>query len=275
MTLQTVLMRLGGLSFGASHFTFAMVVAAFVACIALGSLCVSALLADSPAGDRPEPMAAGGSLPAALRAAREHPLLRPLCLRTLFSASPVGFYAYYASAFLGVAAPGRSRGDALGGGAPAALPPLAPRARSAGRRGRAPLRLEHPRVAARRAARRLRALLPARPARGLPDLGGEPGGRGRAAHPSGPAGPLAGAARRRSDSRVSWSSSCCSPGRRGGLPPGLFRLRGPELPDRYAGADALLRRRSCLRTRVPRRRSHRHGDGARAARRHRRLPPAR
>ena len=38
MTLQTVLMRIGGFSLGASHFTFAMVVAAFVACIALGSL---------------------------------------------------------------------------------------------------------------------------------------------------------------------------------------------------------------------------------------------
>ncbi len=43
MTLQTVLIRLGGLSFGSSQFTFSMVVAVFVLCIALGSFAVSAL----------------------------------------------------------------------------------------------------------------------------------------------------------------------------------------------------------------------------------------
>ena len=43
MTAQTVLIRLSGLAFGSSHFTFAMVVAAFVLCIALGSFGVSAL----------------------------------------------------------------------------------------------------------------------------------------------------------------------------------------------------------------------------------------
>jgi predicted membrane-bound spermidine synthase len=42
MTVQTVLIRLGALSFGASHFTFATVVAVFVLCIAAGSLVVSA-----------------------------------------------------------------------------------------------------------------------------------------------------------------------------------------------------------------------------------------
>jgi len=42
MATQTVLIRIGGLSLGASHFTFAMVVAVFVLCIALGSLAVSA-----------------------------------------------------------------------------------------------------------------------------------------------------------------------------------------------------------------------------------------
>lgn len=42
MCVQTVLIRLGGLAFGASHFTFAMVVAVFVLCIALGSLVVAA-----------------------------------------------------------------------------------------------------------------------------------------------------------------------------------------------------------------------------------------
>ena len=43
MTLQSVLIRLGGLSFGSSQFTFSMVVAVFVLCIALGSFAVSAL----------------------------------------------------------------------------------------------------------------------------------------------------------------------------------------------------------------------------------------
>ena len=43
MTLETVLIRVGGLAVGASNFTFAMVVAVFVLCIALGSFAVSAL----------------------------------------------------------------------------------------------------------------------------------------------------------------------------------------------------------------------------------------
>jgi predicted membrane-bound spermidine synthase len=43
MTLQTAMNRLGALALGASHFTFSMVVATFVLCIALGSFAVSAL----------------------------------------------------------------------------------------------------------------------------------------------------------------------------------------------------------------------------------------
>ena len=43
MALQTVLIRIGGLSLGSSEFTFSMVVAVFVLCIALGSFAVSAL----------------------------------------------------------------------------------------------------------------------------------------------------------------------------------------------------------------------------------------
>jgi spermidine synthase len=43
MALQTTLNRVGALALGASQFTFAMVAAVFVLCIALGSLCVSAL----------------------------------------------------------------------------------------------------------------------------------------------------------------------------------------------------------------------------------------
>jgi len=43
MTLQTAFIRLGGLSFGASEYTFATVVSVFVLCIALGSFAVAAL----------------------------------------------------------------------------------------------------------------------------------------------------------------------------------------------------------------------------------------
>jgi len=43
MCFQTVLIRLGGLSLGSSNFTFSMVVAVFVLCIALGSFAVAAL----------------------------------------------------------------------------------------------------------------------------------------------------------------------------------------------------------------------------------------
>ncbi len=43
MTLQTVLNRIGALALGSSHFTFSMIVATFVLCIALGSFAVSAL----------------------------------------------------------------------------------------------------------------------------------------------------------------------------------------------------------------------------------------
>jgi spermidine synthase len=42
MTVQTTLIRLGALALGASYFTFSMVVAVFVLCIALGSFAVSA-----------------------------------------------------------------------------------------------------------------------------------------------------------------------------------------------------------------------------------------
>jgi spermidine synthase len=49
MTLQTAANRIGALALGASHFTFAMVVATFVACIALGSFAVAAAPRIRPA----------------------------------------------------------------------------------------------------------------------------------------------------------------------------------------------------------------------------------
>ena len=44
MVFQTVLIRLGGLALGSSNFTFSMIVAVFVLCIALGSFVVSMLV---------------------------------------------------------------------------------------------------------------------------------------------------------------------------------------------------------------------------------------
>lgn len=49
MALQTTVIRVAGLSFGSSQFTFSIVVAVFVACIALGSFAVSALTRIPPA----------------------------------------------------------------------------------------------------------------------------------------------------------------------------------------------------------------------------------
>src|SRR5690606_8579701 len=49
MVVQTVLIRIAGLSFGSSQFTFAMVVAVFVLCIAIGSFAVSVLPRIPPA----------------------------------------------------------------------------------------------------------------------------------------------------------------------------------------------------------------------------------
>ena len=103
MTLQTVLIRLGGLSFGSSQFTFSMVVAVFVLCIALGSFAVSAL-------PRIPPML----LPAALwtlllllvglyREAEDLPYWA-YALRNLFRDQDAGFYPYYLSAFVGLLA---------------------------------------------------------------------------------------------------------------------------------------------------------------------------
>jgi spermidine synthase len=101
MTLQTTFIRLGGLTLGASQFTFAMVVAVFVLCIALGSLLVSALPRIS------------GSVIVGSQWALVF-LLVPLyvvlgdvtywghVLRVLFSTSDPAFFAYQFLVFLSV-----------------------------------------------------------------------------------------------------------------------------------------------------------------------------
>ena len=103
MTLQSVLIRLGGLAFGSSQFTFSMVVAVFVLCIALGSFAVSAL-------PRIPPVLLPGSLWILLlllallyRGAEDLPYWA-YALRSLFRDQDAGFYAYFLAAFAGLLA---------------------------------------------------------------------------------------------------------------------------------------------------------------------------
>jgi spermidine synthase len=101
MTLQTTLNRVGGLALGSSQFTFAMVVAVFVLCIALGSLAVSAF------SRIPRGFVVGSQWLLVL-------LLFPLyfvmadtpywahTIRVLFRPLEVAFYAYQAAVFTGL-----------------------------------------------------------------------------------------------------------------------------------------------------------------------------
>ncbi|MCH7576703.1 MAG: fused MFS/spermidine synthase [Chloroflexi bacterium] len=103
MALQTTLNRLGALAFGSSQFTFAMVVAVFVLCIAIGSLAVSAL-PRIPAG-----LVLGCAW---LLVALLFPLYFALAdvtywahaIRVLFSRADPAFYAYHLVTFLAMLA---------------------------------------------------------------------------------------------------------------------------------------------------------------------------
>jgi spermidine synthase len=102
MVLQTIAIRIAGLSFGSSEYTFAMVVAVFVSCIALGSTAVAAL----PRIPRALVVAvlwlswAGF---AALYFALETGPYWVHVLRSLFRDQDATFPAYYTAAFLGLA----------------------------------------------------------------------------------------------------------------------------------------------------------------------------
>jgi spermidine synthase len=98
MTCQAILIRIGGLTLGSSEFTFAMVVAACVLAIAVGSLAVSAL-----------PRVGSATLPAALwllvlgfawlyTRLDEAPYWGHV-LRTHFASDPESFHPFYAAAF--------------------------------------------------------------------------------------------------------------------------------------------------------------------------------
>ena len=103
MTVQTVLIRVAGLAFGSSHFTFAMVVAAFVLCIALGSFAVSALRSIPPAVI----VASQWCLVAALLVLYTQLEDAPYwvhVLRARFGTGDAEFYPYYLTAFAAVLA---------------------------------------------------------------------------------------------------------------------------------------------------------------------------
>jgi len=101
MCIQTTLNRVGALALGASHFTFAMVVAVFVLCIALGSFAVSAL-------SRIPPLLIVASqwllvaLLALLYFEFENAPYYAHVLRVLFTNLPPGLYPYHFMVFVAI-----------------------------------------------------------------------------------------------------------------------------------------------------------------------------
>jgi spermidine synthase len=103
MCVQTTLNRIGGLSLGASHFTFAMVVAVFVLCIALGSLAVSALRRIPPILIVGSQWLLVGILALLYFELEDAPYYAHV-VRSLFSSVPESFYPYHFFVFLGLLA---------------------------------------------------------------------------------------------------------------------------------------------------------------------------
>jgi predicted membrane-bound spermidine synthase len=101
MALQTALIRVGGLALGASHFSFAMVVATFVLCIAIGSLAVSARQRIPTWVVAACPLALGLLLCALFPLIELAPYAAHV-LRSLFQSIDQAFYPFYFSASLGI-----------------------------------------------------------------------------------------------------------------------------------------------------------------------------
>lgn len=99
MTIQTVLIRMGALAFGASQFTFSMVVASFVLCIALGSFAVSALPRIRPAYVVASQWTLIVLLAMLYQVLPDTPYWAHL-LRTFFRDTPAAFLPYHFAAFL-------------------------------------------------------------------------------------------------------------------------------------------------------------------------------
>jgi spermidine synthase len=101
MAVQAVLIRIGALAFGSSTYTFSMVVAVFVLCIALGSLAVSAL-PRVPAALLPANLWALLALLALLYLGLDASPWAAHVLRTLFRNDPLAFIPFHAVAFVGL-----------------------------------------------------------------------------------------------------------------------------------------------------------------------------
>jgi spermidine synthase len=103
MTLEVVAIRIGALTLGSSEYSFAMVVAAFVLCIAIGSLFVTAL------SRVPGWLLIGNQLALVAVATAAYPAIPRLPilaqqLRTGFSLADTGFPLFFTAAFLGALA---------------------------------------------------------------------------------------------------------------------------------------------------------------------------
>lgn len=103
MSLQTIMIRIGGLSIGASQFAFSMVVAVFVLCIALGSFAVSALSRIPRAALVINQWLLVGVLFVLYFLIPYAPYASHV-LRTLFRDIDQAFYAYYFAVFLSLLA---------------------------------------------------------------------------------------------------------------------------------------------------------------------------
>jgi predicted membrane-bound spermidine synthase len=101
MALQTALIRVGGLALGASHFAFAMTVATFVLCIAIGSLAVSAFARIPVWAAAACPLAVGVLLAAIYPFVEDAPYAAHV-LRSLFQDIDQAFYPYYFAASFGI-----------------------------------------------------------------------------------------------------------------------------------------------------------------------------
>jgi len=103
MTLQTSAIRIAGLSFGSSQFTFSMVVAVFVLCIALGSFLVSALPKISLRWVTGNQWALFVAFLLLYFQVEKSPYWVQM-LRSIFRDDDASFAPYYAAAFLAVLA---------------------------------------------------------------------------------------------------------------------------------------------------------------------------
>lgn len=101
MSLQTILIRVGGLSLGASQFTFSMVVAVFVLCIALGSFGVG-LARRVPRSALALCQWALVAVLFALYALLPYAPYGAHVLRSLFRDVDAAFHAYHAALFLSI-----------------------------------------------------------------------------------------------------------------------------------------------------------------------------